>query len=162
MPWTKRNIIEQAYAEIGKAAFEFDLQPEDLQAGLRQLDAMLAMWSGTQGIRIGFSGGDGFGDLDPETEVPLWAVEALYYNLAMRLAPAFGKTVSPITAMNAKSALDAIRVRNVQPAMRRISGYAGAGNSSWGVLPLPGEAESIATGPDNILQFGVSDDSYNL
>lgn len=157
MPWTKRNIIEQAYAEIGKAAYEFDLQPEDLQAALRQLDAMMAMWSGTQGIRIGFAGGNGFGELDPETEVPMWAVEALYYNLALRLAPGFGKTPSPLTIMNAKMALDAVRVRNVQPATRRLSGYAGAGNSWWGAVPLPREIPAIATGPDNTLDFGVTE-----
>lgn len=162
MAWTKRDVIQQAYAEIGKAAYEFDLQPEDLQSALRQLDAMLAVWSGTQGIRIGYAGGDGFGDLTPETEVPLWAVEAMYYNLALRLAPSFGKTPSPVTILNAKMALDAVRVRNVQPAPRRITGYAGAGNSWWGAVALPQEIEPVATGSDNTLTFGsTADDSLN-
>lgn len=154
MAWTKRDVIEQAYAEIGKAAYEFDLHPEDLQSALRQLDAMLAMWSGTQGIRIGFAGGDGFGELDVNTEVPTWAVEALYYNLALRLAPSFGKTPSPITVTNAKMALDALRVRCVTPKRRHLNGYAGAGNSVWGAEPLPGEIPAVATGPDNTLEFG--------
>ncbi len=154
MAWTKLDVIQQAYAEIGKAAYEFDLHPEDLQSALRQLDAMLAMWSGTQGIRIGFAGGDGFGELDASTEVPIWAVEALYYNLALRLAPSFGKTPSPITVTNAKMALDALRVRCVTPATRYLGGYAGAGNSTWGAVPLPAEVPAVATGPDNTLEFG--------
>jgi hypothetical protein len=152
--WTKLEVIRQAYSEIGKANYEFDLQPEDLQSALRQLDAMMAMWSGTQGIRIGFSGGDGFGDLDPQTEVPMWAVEALYYNLALRLAPSFGKTPSPITVLNAKLALDAVRNRTTPTATRRISGYGGAGNSLWGAVPLPEETPALAMGPDNTFDFG--------
>ena len=87
MAWTKLDIIRQAYSEIGKASYEFDLNPEDLQSALRQLDAMMATWGATQGIRIGFAGGEGFGDLDVSADVPLWSVEALYYNLALRLAP---------------------------------------------------------------------------
>ena len=154
MAWTKLDIIRQAYSEIGKANFEFDLQPEDLQTALRQLDAMMAMWSGTQGIRIGFAGGDGFGETDVNAEVPLWAVEALYYNLALRLAPSFGKTPSQITVINAKAAMDAVRVRCVQPSTRRISGYSGAGNSAWGAVSLPEAAAGISTGPDNAFEFG--------
>lgn len=160
--WTKLQLIQQAYAELGYAAHDFDLQPEDLQTALRQLDAMMAMWSATMGIRLGFVGGDGFGDLDPKIEVPMWAVEALYYNLALRLAPSFGKTPAPTTAVNAKAALDAIRARTVQIAKRRIHGYAGAGNSAWGVLPLPEELPAIATGPDNTLVIGIAaNDSLN-
>lgn len=158
MPWTKLDIIRQAYSEIGKADYEFDLNPEELQSALRQLDAMMAMWGGTQGIRIGFSGGNGFGDVDQEAEVPMWAAEALYYNLAIRLAPSFGKTPSPITLINAQAAMDAVRVRSVQPRPRRIEGYAGAGNSWWGAAAMPVEADRIAIGPDNTLDIGVSNE----
>jgi len=154
MAWTKRQIILQAYSEIGKANYEFDLQPEDLQSALRQLDAMMASWSGTQGIRLGFAGGDGYGDLSVEAEVPLWAVEALYYTLALRLAPSFGKTISPLTMANAKAALDAVRSRNVQPTPRRIQGYGGAGNSLWGAAPLALDQEGLAAGADNTLEIG--------
>lgn len=156
MVWTKTDIIRQAYSEIGKTS-DFDIQPEELQSALRQLDAMLAVWSGTQGIRIGFSGGDGFGDVSAETEVPLWAVEALYLNLALRIAPSFGKTPMPETKINAKAALDALRVRCVTPATRHIGGYAGAGNSTWGAIPMPDQLTGIATGPDNTLDIGVAE-----
>lgn len=153
--WSKRDVIEQAFAEIGKAAYDFDLQPEELQSALRKLDAMMATWGGALGIRIGFSGGDGKGDLTADTQVPDWAYEALYLNLALRLCPDFGKTPSPITVMNAKQALDAVRVRVVQPATRQIRGYAGAGNTVWGAYALPGERRAIAAGTDSDMQFGV-------
>lgn len=153
--WSKRDVIAQAFSEIGKGSYDFDLQPEDLQTALRKLDAMMATWGGAQGVRIGYSGGDGKGDLGADTTVPDWAYEALYLNLALRLCPDYGKTPSPITMMNAKAALDAVRTRTVQPARRQIRGYAGAGNSRWGAVALPEEAPAIATGPDNTLQLGA-------
>lgn len=155
--WSKSDVILQAFSEIGKGAYEFDLQPEDLQTGLRKLDAMMATWGGAQGIRIGFAGGDGKGDLGVSTMVPDWAYEALYLNLALRLCPDYGKTPSPLTMMNAKTALDAVRARTVQPATRRLSGYAGAGNSWYGAHPLPEQETPVATGPDNTLTFGVGE-----
>ena len=53
MGWTKRQFIEQAFEEIGLAAYVFDLTPEQLQSALRRLDAMMAGWN-TNGIRIGW------------------------------------------------------------------------------------------------------------
>lgn len=155
--WSKRDVIQQAFSEIGNGAADFDLQPEDLQTGLRKLDAMMATWGGALGIRIGFAGGDGKGDLGVDTMVPDWAYEALYLNLALRLCPDFGKTPSPLTMMAAKAALDAVRGRTVQPMTRRIMGYAGAGNSAWGAVALPVEETALATGPDNTLIFGVGE-----
>lgn len=155
--WSKRDVIQQAFSEIGKAAYDFDLQPEEMQSALRKLDAMMATWGGAMGIRIGFSGGDGKGDLTASTEVPDWAYEALYLNLAVKLCPDFGKTPSPVTLFNAKTALDAVRSRTVQPATRQIAGYAGAGRSYWGARPLPSQNPAVVTGPDNTLQFGVEE-----
>jgi hypothetical protein len=34
--YTKRQLVEGAYAEIGMASFVFDLEPEDLQSALRK------------------------------------------------------------------------------------------------------------------------------
>lgn len=148
--WTKRDIITQAYSEIGKADYEFDLLPEVLQSALRQLDAMLATW-GTQGIRLGYAGGDGKGDIDAESEVPGWAVEALYLNLAVRLAPSFGKTPSPNTQAGAKATYDAIMARLAAPRARAISGYAGSGRGN-----LPVRPDGMTTGNDGTLDFGAT------
>jgi hypothetical protein len=154
--WTKSDVIRQAFSEIGMGAYEFDLQPEDMQTALRKLDAMMAAWGGAGGVRIGFSGGDGFGDLEVDTTVPDWAYEALYLNLAIRLCPDFGKTPSPLTLMNAKMAIDAVRTRTTPVATRRIGGYAGAGGSWWGAWHLPEEMEGTPIGRDNHFDFGGS------
>jgi len=149
--WSKLDVIQQAFSEIGKGAYEFDLQPEDLQTALRKLDAMMASWGGSLGMRVGFSGGDGKGALGVDTAVPDWAYEALYLNLALRLCPDYGKTPSPITLMNAKAAMDAVRVRTVQPMTRRFGGYGGAGN---GGVALPVPETDLAAGSDSTFTIG--------
>lgn len=152
--WSKLDVINQAFSEIGKGAYEFDLQPEDMQTALRKLDAMLATWGGTLGVRIGYAGGDGKGDLGVDTMVPDWAYEALYLNLALRLCPDYGKTPNPVTVKDAKAALDAVRNRTVMVSTRNISGYAGAGNSWWGATSILQENPMLAPGPDATFSLG--------
>jgi hypothetical protein len=133
--WSKRDLLEQAYLEIGKASYDFDLQPEELQSGLRALDAMVATWA-NKGVLIGWAGGDGFGDVDALSNVPEYAMEAIYLNLALRLAPSFGKAVSPDTRAAAKNAFDIVLSRSIVPVDKRITGYAGSGNRN-GVTAWP-------------------------
>lgn len=151
--WTKQDVIAQAFSEIGKG-YDFDLAPEDLQLGLRKLDAMMATWGGTMGVRIGYAGGDGKGDIGVKATVPDWAYEALYLNLALRLCPDYGKQPNPITVVTAKQALDGVRGRGVIPATRTISGYGGAGNSMWGTSAIPQQAPALATGADGEFDIG--------
>jgi P22 tail accessory factor len=151
MAWSKRDIIEQAFSEIGKGGYEFDLQPDVLQSALRQLDAMMATFGGALGAKIGFSGGDGFGDVSQTAGVPDWAVEALYLNLAIRLAPSFGKQVSVDTTKSAKAAYNAMLMRTIQPRTRVLTGYAGGG-SRYSTLPEP--EEDLITETNNPLEFG--------
>lgn len=151
--WTKNDVIAQAFSEIGKGA-DFDLQPEDMQTALRKLDAMMATWGGALGVRVGYAGGDGKGDLVVSATVPDWAYEALYLNLALKLCPDYGKTPNPVTVMGAKQAMDAVRSRNVIPATRTISGYAGGGNSTWGAVAIPQDSPALAAGADSEFTFG--------
>ena len=153
--WTKEDVIKQSFSEIGKGAYEFDLQPEDMQNALRKLDAMLSAWSGAYGIRLGYAGGDGKGSIGASTTVPDWAYESLYLNLAVKLCPDYGKTPSPVTVKGAKEALDMVRNRMVIPATRSISGYAGAGNSWLGETYIPPTIPALAAGADAEFIIGV-------
>jgi hypothetical protein len=124
---TKREIIGAAFEEIGRADYDFDLQPEDYQAALRKLDGMLATWA-TSGIRIGYAGtGD---TVDVDANIPDWAYEALHLNLALRLAPGIGKTPSPDTQKMARDAYNGLLARCVRAHPKTITGYAGSG-SYW-------------------------------
>jgi P22 tail accessory factor len=146
---TKRATIAAAYEELGKA-IDFDLQPEDYAIGLRKLDQMLAGWA-TQGVRIGYAGGDGTGEVDVDMEIPGWAAEAVELNLACRLAPGIGKTPSPETKALASAAMSQLFARTIKPRPKVISGYAGSGSQYWRV---PEPVPPIATGPDGVLDFG--------
>ncbi len=107
MSWTKRQIIEQAFEEIGLAAYVFDLQPEQVESARRKLDNMVAGWS-SKNIQIGFpipANADD-SDIDDETHAPDYVVDAMIYNLAIRIAPSVGKQVLPDTRIAARSAYD--------------------------------------------------------
>lgn len=132
MSWTKRQIIEQAYEELGLAAMFYDLQPEQLESARRKLDTLVAGWS-SKNIQIGYPlpSEANSSDLDQQTNVPDYAVPALYLNLAIKIAPSFGKTVFPETKQAADSAYrDLLRMSMVNPPQMKYSHGlpSGAGN----------------------------------
>ena len=134
MSWTKRQFVEQAFEEIGMASYALDLQAEQLQAALRRLDSMMATWNGKR-IRVGYPipSSPENSDLDEETTVPDYAVEAIYTNLAIRIAPTVGKTVPIETKRAARSAYDALLARATKPLEMRMPSTmpSGAGNKPW-------------------------------
>lgn len=133
MSYTKRQFVTAAFEEIGLASYVFDLQPEQLQGALKKLDAMMATWNAL-GIRLGYPipTSPENSDLDEETNVPDRANEAVYLNLAVRLAPSHGKTVTMETKKAAKDAYNVILNRAAMPNEMQITGLpAGAGNKKW-------------------------------
>lgn len=160
MPRTKRQIVEGAFEEIGLASYDFDLQPQEMESALQRLDAMVATWNG-KGIRLGYSlpSEPGNSDQDQDLSVPDAAVEALIYNLAIRLAPGYGKTVSPDTKMIAASAYNQLIAQSVKPVEMQINPDfvpAGAGNKTWRFVDDPflrKPQETLDAGPDSILDL---------
>jgi hypothetical protein len=132
--WTKRQFVTQAFEEIGFASYAYDLEPEQLQAALRRLDAMIATWN-TKGIRLGYPlpSTPENSELDTETNVPDSANEAIYTNLAIRIAPTVGKAVYVDTKIAAKAAYDALIMAFAVPPERQLPGDmpSGAGNKPW-------------------------------
>ncbi|MBJ9481164.1 packaged DNA stabilization gp4 family protein [Acinetobacter baumannii] len=134
MSWTKRQIIEQAYEELGLAAMFYDLQPEQIENARRKMDTMVAVWS-TKNIQVGYPlpSEANSSDVDQETNVPDYAVEALYLNLAIKIAPSHGKTVSPDTKISAKNAYNTLFAKSASnpPKMKYSCELpSGAGNKS--------------------------------
>ena len=116
MSWTKRQIIEQAFEEIGLASYIFDLTPDQLESALRRLDLMVGSWY-AKNIRIGYPlpSSPQASDIDQEIYTPGNANEALVLNLAVRLAPAYGKGLTPETKANAKLLYDQLLVEAAAP-----------------------------------------------
>ena len=160
MSWTKREVVQNAFEEVGLASYAFDLQPEQMQAGLRRLDNMMATWN-SRGLRIGYPLTDSpaGSDLDQDTNVTDEAIEAIVSNLAIRLAPLLGKTVSPDTKATARSAYMALLSRRSTIPERLIDVNAvpaGAGTKYWRVNGDPflqQEDRGLTVGPDAVLDL---------
>lgn len=160
MTWTKRQLITQAYEEIGLALYVFDLTPEQLESARRRLNAMVAGWN-ANGVRINFplpADADS-DDIDQECGIPDYAIEALYLGLALRLAPSIGKTVSPETKQFADMAYSNLANQTAIPTPERqlpITTPRGQGTKPWrnfnnpfvNVQPPP-----ILAGSDNAIDF---------
>lgn len=160
MSWTKREIVQNAFEEVGLASYAFDLQPEQMQAGLRRLDNMMATWN-SRGLRIGYPLTDSpaGSDLDQDATVTDEAIEAIVSNLAVRLAPMLGKTVSPDTKATARSSYMALLSRRSTIPERLIDVNAvpaGAGTKYWrfnGDPFLQQEDRGLTVGPDAALDL---------
>lgn len=157
MSWTKRQFVTQAYEELGLASYVFDLSPEQLQSAARKLDSMIAQWDG-KGIRIGFpiSPSPENIDIDTETGVAPYANEAIALNLAIRIAPSYGKTVFPETKANAKIAYETLLGRAAMPPLRQFGPLlpAGSGNKAFDYPFLPNpNVDPIQLGDNGQLEF---------
>lgn len=135
MSWTKRQFVTQAFEEIGLAAYVFDLQPEQMDSARIKLDAMMASWA-SNGVSLNYplpQNQDG-GDLDDDTGVPDFANETIYLNLALKLAPSYGKQISNLTMISAKNAYDQlVRSQITVPEMRLPDTMPlGQGNKCYG------------------------------
>ena len=158
MGYSKRQFVTAAFEEIGLASYVFDLQPQDLETALRRLDAMIAEWN-AKGIRLGYPipSSPQSSDIDAQSEVPDSANEAIICNLAMRLAPGFGKTLNALTASTAKMGYNTLLSRAAMPMVQQFPRTlpAGAGQKPWRwddpYMPQP--IDPVTAGPDGPIQY---------
>ncbi len=133
MSYTKREFVTLAFEAIGYASYVFDLKAEQLQAALHKLDSMVASWN-RRGIRLGYPlpGSPTDSDLDEETNVPDAANEAIYANLAIRLAPSVGKLASQDLKRAARESYLALLNQCTVPPRQQLPAMpSGAGNKPW-------------------------------
>lgn len=162
MSWTKRQIIGQAFNSLGMPVHVFELEPEQILSAALELDAMVAEWP----VRIGWPAPASPDEtaLDTGTGVADWCVSALYLGLAVRLAPSYGKEVSPMLRSAAVTAMDRMLARLGNPPPRRelpSTTPAGAGWKRWrygyGFPFTPPPADPLLAGADQRID-GVGDD----
>lgn len=161
MAYDKRWYVEKAFAKVGLAAYVFDLEPEQMQEALDLLDSMMATWDG-KGIRVGWSipNAENASSLDDEVDVPYFAREAIFLQAGIRLAPNFGKTISPEHKLNAKTALDDLMIFTARPIPMQFPETlpSGAGNKPWRTVDNPflgPPSEQIEAGGDGPIDFGT-------
>lgn len=159
--YTKGQLIDAAFEEMALAGYVFDIDPDEQLSALRRLDSMMATWGGPGiGIRIGYNATVDPKDSDPDQEsgIPDWANEAVYLNLAIRLASGYGKMLPKSTTAPAKAAYDALlsAVTSHIPQMQPMGNLPiGAGYkrrySPYPFVPQP--ADRLTTGEDGLLDF---------
>jgi hypothetical protein len=159
MGYSKRQFVAAAFEEIGLASYVFDLQPEQLQSAMRRIDAMMADWNG-KGIRLGYPlpGSPQDSDLDEPTLVPDSANQAIITNLAIRIAPGYGKVLMPETKAVAKDSYNTLLQRATAPIPQQLPSTmpAGAGNKPWRVYDNPfirPPVDPALAGPDGPIQY---------
>ena len=103
MAWSKLDIIGEAFNEIGFGDYVFDTTPSQKQTALSRLDAMMASWQ-DDGINTGYGVED-----DPSADtitgdsgISQEYVRAVFLNLAVEMAPSFGKQVMQQTIFAAR------------------------------------------------------------
>jgi len=158
MSWTKRELISQAFEEIGLASYAFDLSAEEYESALKRMDMMVSGWT-ADGVRIGYplpSSADGSA-LDQDSGIPDAAIETLVMNLAMRIAPAYGKQLAPDFMTNAKAAYSNLANKMAYPVLEmQLPGTmpSGAGTKNWrnngGPFLYP-PTDGLQDGPDSDL-----------
>jgi len=159
MGYSKRQFIQAAFEEIGLASSAFDMQPDQIESALRRLDSMLAEWNG-KGIRLGYPlpNSPQYSDIDAQSEVPDSAYEAIITNLAIRIAPSYGREVMQDTRISAKNSYNVLLQRAVMPNPQQFPDTlpVGAGNKPWGIAGNPfmqSPTEGILAGQDGELEF---------
>ena len=99
------DIIKSALQEILVQASEAPLEPDEIQDALTYMNRFMTQIA-AQGTNLGYT--KVTSPTDPIT-IPDGALNGLVFELAIRLAPQFGKQVSPDLRQNAKDGRDAMR-----------------------------------------------------
>lgn len=153
---TKRQFVNQAFEEIGLASYVYDLTPEQLNSAVTKLDSMMATWN-AKGIRLGYPlvSNPDQSDIESDTFVPDSAFEAITTNLAIRLAPSYGKTVSQDTKAIAKDAFNTLLSRAAAPPEMQLPDAMplGAGNRLYDNPFTPPPVDPLTAGPDSVITF---------
>lgn len=155
MSYTKRQLVIGALTEIGLSAYSFDLSTDQIEMALQRLDSMVAAW-GARGIRLGFPlpGSPEDSDANTETAMPDWAWEAVISNLAVRIAPSYGKQTSPDTKATARETYNTLLARfAVPPEIQRDTLPSGAGHKNVDAPFIEPDTDALIVGPDAGLDF---------
>jgi len=139
----------------------FDITPKEYESTLRRLDSMMAEWD-VEGIRVGYPlSSIENSSFTQDSGVPDSATEAIISNLAIRIAPSFGKVVPREVKVNAKKGYGVLEMRALAlyPQEKQFPSTlpVGAGhryyNGNRNHVFFPKPQDPVDAGPDSILDF---------
>jgi hypothetical protein len=129
---TKGTIVIRALGKLGIANYVFDTEAEEDNSALRQLDSMAARWQGKL-EPFGYVQPDSNGQSLPSDTAGIEEqdVDAFISNLAVTLAPDYGKQPSGLLLKQAADTRSEIFIRYARRPEYRLRGPTGAGNDRW-------------------------------
>jgi hypothetical protein len=117
---TKGDVLQMAYDELAITNGVFPVSPEMQRLALNRFDAMMAEWE-ADGVALGYAYPSVYAQSLPAEASGLQdaVVQAVSTNLALRVGPTIGKTVSGETRKAANRGMNMLRVRTLTiPAMQ--------------------------------------------
>lgn len=153
MSWTKKQLLDAAFTEIGLQNYAYDMEPEDIQSAVTTMDAMIANW----GLNLGYSlTSDPSQNLQAQVSgLPIYANQAVYKNLAMELCPRYGKIPPAGLNLQAIRALSALKTKCATIPQRQFDRTLPVGQ---GNKPYIGVADEFFRPVDNL----TDDNGANL
>jgi len=155
MPITKRHLVSKAFELTGLSTYEFDISPAQYINSVQSMDYMVGGFE-SNGIRISYPiSTDIDQDIDATLDIPFIAIEAIIYNLAIRLGVVYGKQLSPDLKQIADDALANLHNQCGAPIpLMQYSGTLprGQGSKPWRFSTLYNymgkPKDPLITGPD--------------
>lgn len=154
MSYSKEQLVKAALAELGMSDYAFDLSPEQLDQGYARLDAMMAEWN-ARGTRLGYPITSDPSAVSGTTDsgIPDSAYMAVITNLAIQLAPGYGKRVSVETLRVATRGMNTLFAMSARPKAGRLGNMlAGAGAKTTEPFVAAEESDAVAK-PEESAQF---------
>jgi hypothetical protein len=107
MTTAKVNLVSRALCKLGITSnINAPPEPEDLCDGMQQLESMMHEWR-IKGFELGYAFEDE-PDANTDSLLPVWAEEAVVANLAIKLAPCYGKEPHRRLETDAKSSYECL------------------------------------------------------
>lgn len=135
MSYSKKQIIIDAFEEIGITDLSFELDAGEMVSALRKLDRMIASWE-MDAIYLGYplAQSPNESDINQNSNVPDYALNAVVLNLACNLAYSKGRELSRDYISKSRDAYkDLISYNKTPPVMNLDSRTPlGQGNREYG------------------------------
>ena len=124
---TAISAINRALAILTIKSGETELTDNEKDDALIHLNAMMMEWDAL-GYHLGYLNPQ---TTDDEMGVPDWSQTAIWYNLAVRIAPEYGKAVEPSIEFHARNGMKSIMTKTMDPIFTVYPSIlpTGAGNS---------------------------------
>jgi hypothetical protein len=131
MGWTKKDVINKAFAQIGLASYEFDISAEEYASALSTLDSMFGTWASLGFFKGYLMNASVVGDITAPMYIPAIYHEAAYTNLAVALCPEFSAAPNPFLVQRAVLAYNALMQAAAAPIEQNFTSTTplGAGNT---------------------------------